>query len=290
MFNLGQNPKVRGAGLLVLNGLRAFTIISLLVAMVGSWAMIVMSGLSGHFAFFDTATHFFVSGICVFLIISELCLFKGYFERNWPVLSPSHSLAFLGLVLIIIGCQILGDLTKEAYNVKNLGLAMWRLVISAGILSIAHGFFNLIASLVFRDSKGGITARHIRSSGYQATPQDKEFYDTYSSHSFPQQETFSQRSNSFRQQQQEEEEDVSAARRFTRKFNPMNFQQNFRKSRQISKPIIITDVHGDDVERGSDRLNDRNSPVVPTLQRPPTALHPAFTGGSRYSEAHMDRF
>jgi hypothetical protein len=35
---------------------------------------------------------------------------------------------------------------------------------------------------------------------------------------------------------------------------------------------------------------DRGSPVVPGLQRPPSALHPAYTGVSRYSEAHMDRF
>jgi hypothetical protein len=86
-------------------------------------------------------------------------------------------------------------------------------------------------------------------------------------------------------------------RRITRVFQQTkNF--NFRRSRlggkDISGPIHIShpmpqqQPHDDyDIERGS---QDRASPIVPEVQRPPTALHPAFTGGSRYSEANMSRF
>ena len=296
MFNLGANSKVRGSGHLVLNALRALTIIGLGTVMVACWAMIVLSGITRRFDFFDTISHFFVFGISVFLVISEVNLFKNYFESNWPVLSPSHSLAWLGLALVIIGCQIMGDLVKPAYSQENLGLPVWRLIISSAILSITFGVFNMAASVIFRDGKQGITARRIRSDGNLATPVYKDTpYDVSSYASYPtHRDDYSQRSGSVRQnqRQQEPEQEISrpsAARRITHMFNPKNL--NFRKSKlQISSPMPLGGHH--DVERGgsSDHLDDRASPIIPAVQRPPTALHPAFTGSSRYSEAHMTRF
>ncbi|KAK3315314.1 hypothetical protein B0H66DRAFT_341272 [Apodospora peruviana] len=284
MFTLSENSKVLGSGHLILNALRAFNIIGLGVVMVASWAMIVISGLTGKFFFFDTVSHFFAFGVSVFLVISELNLFKGYFERNWPVLSATHTLAWLGLAMIIIGCQILGDLVKPAYTLNNLGLAMWRLVLSAGILSITFGVFNVIASIIFRGE--GISTRQIRSDGRLAAPvgNGKDgYYDNYSQASYGSRDDYSHRSNTLPQ----EKEHVSATRRFTRMLNV----KNLRKSRiQISKPFNPVSQTAD-IERGDDdHLNDRQSPIMPAIQRPPTALHPAFTGGSRYSEAHMDRF
>lgn len=288
MFNLGANSKVRGSGHLVLNGLRALTLIGLGTVMVACWAMIVMSGITRHFDFFDTISHFFIFGISVFLIISEVNFFKAYFENNWPVLSPTHSLAWLGLALVIIGCSIMGDLVKPAYSQENLGLPIWRLVIASAILSIAFGVFNLVASVIFRDGKNRITARMIRSDGNLAAPGYKDSpYDVSSYTTYPTNDGYSQRSNSLRQKE-EEAVPPSAARRFTRALNPKNF--NFRKSRlQISAPMPLGGHR--DVEHGStEQLNDRASPIIPAVQRPPTALHPAFTGSSRYSEAHMTRF
>lgn len=277
MFNLGENSKVRGSGHLILNALRAFTIINLVSVMVSSWAMIVLSGLTGQFYFFDTMTLFFVFAIAVFLAISEFNLFKNYFENNWPVLSPSHSLAWLGLVMVIVGCQVLSNLNKNVYSSENLGMPIWRLVLASGILAITFGFFNMIASVIFRDSKQGITARHIRSDGNLARPMDP--YDSYSGR-----DGFSQRSDSLRKK----EEGNFATRRITQMYAGV---KNFRKSKiHISKPII--QPSGGDLEQGGDedRQHDRASPIVPAVQRPPTALHPAFTGSSRYSEAHLDRF
>ncbi|KAK4167395.1 hypothetical protein QBC43DRAFT_342196 [Cladorrhinum sp. PSN259] len=291
MFNLMQNSKLRGSGHLVLNALRAFTVIGLLVVMAASWAMIVLSGITGHFDFFDTISHFFVFAISVVLVISELGLFKGWFSRNFPILGPEHSLGWLGLALVIIGCNILSDLIKPAYELENIGLAIWRLVLSSGILSITFGVLNMVASVIFRDGSNGISARQIRSDGTLAAPaKNKEYYDGYSSHDYmPSQYS---RSNSLRRRDEEaavvidedEEKRPSAFKRLTQNFK-------FAKSRpQISSPIA---QDSNNLSVPTDTYNSRSSPIIPGLQRPATALHPAHTGGSRYSkysEAHMDRF
>ncbi|KAK1754570.1 hypothetical protein QBC47DRAFT_221012 [Echria macrotheca] len=294
ILNLGANSKVRGSGHLILNALRALTIVGLGTIMVACWAMIVISGLTKHFDFFDTISHFFIFGVSVFLVISEVNLFSNYFANNWPVLSPTHSLAWLGLAMVMIGCQILGDLVKPAYAQDNLGLPIWRLVLAAGILSITFGVSNMAVSVVFRDSSQRITARQIRSDGNLAAPAFKDpGYDTSSYTSYPTRDNYSQRSGSGSLRQKEEEERPSAARRITRMLNPKNL--NFRKSRpQISAPMPLGGSGGGfspDVEHGaSDHFNDRASPIIPAVQRPPTALHPAFTGSSRYSAAHMSQF
>ncbi|KAK3985770.1 hypothetical protein QBC44DRAFT_384556 [Cladorrhinum sp. PSN332] len=284
MFNLMQNSKLRGSGHLVLNALRALTVVGLVVVMAASWAMIVLSGITGHFDFFDTISHFFVFAISVVLVISELGLFKPWFSRNFPILGPEHSLGWLGLALVIIGCDILADLIKPAYEIENIGLAIWRLVLSAGILSITFGVFNMVASVIFRDGSNGINARQIRSDGTLAAPaNNKEYYDGYSGDYIPSQYS---RSNSLRRRDEEdavvmddEEKRPSAFKRLTTNFK-------FGKSRpQISDPIPQDPM--------PDTYNNRSSPIVPGIQRPATALHPAHTGGSRYSkysEAHMDRF
>ncbi|KAK4175428.1 hypothetical protein QBC36DRAFT_189935 [Triangularia setosa] len=300
MLNLATSPKLRGSGHLILHALRACTLVALVVVMVSCWAMIVLSGITGHFQFFDVISHFFVFAISVVLLISEVGLFKPWFRNNFPILGPDHSLGWLGLALLVTGCSIMADLVKPAYSIDNLGLAIWRLVLSSGILAITFGVFNMVASVVFRDGENGITARNIRSNGSLAVPahqNSKEYYDAgYQS---------SVRSNSVRRYpdhvEQEEVEPQSQPfyKRMTNHFSvPIPPKFNFRKSRnlQISKPMPIHS-EDDDVERGTgtgygglNRSNSRASPVIPDIQRPPTALHPAYTGGSHYSTAHMDRF
>lgn len=301
MFNLGRNPKIRGSGHLILNALRAVTIIGLLAVMVSSWAMIVISGLTGQFYFFDTITHFFDFLLAVFLAISELNIFQRYFRDNWPVFSVSHSLAWLGVLMVMLGCEVLANLDKDKYSQKNLTLPLWRLVVASGILAIAFGFFNIVASVIFRDGSQGITARHIRQDGSLATADNKStMYDDYRSRdAYSRDRGFSQPAASSRQ----EKEEVSAFRRATRLMNPMNLPKNlnFRKSNlppPAEKPVISNPImtYEADVERGRDSdatlQDDRSSPIVPALQRPPTALHPMHTGvSSMYSVAHhIDRF
>ncbi|KAL2138976.1 hypothetical protein VTI28DRAFT_5940 [Corynascus sepedonium] len=316
MFSLGQDSKLLGAGHVVLNVLRAFNMIGLAAVMMASMAMPILSGINHHFFFFDTITHVFVFFFATFLFVSELPvpwkMLKGYYERNWPVLGPDHSLAWLGWGMVFIGFQILGDAWKPAYTVETLGLDWWRAMLAAAILSVTFGFFNICASIIFRTSFEGprgekvtVTSRQIRTHGNlalqnAANKSDDIEHSFASNYSPPHRDNWSARSWS---KEEEVVEPSSAVRRLTRVFNPRNF--NFRKSRiQISKPILPQDMVVDDgvvVDRGHSSHSlghgtdggDRGSPVVPGLQRPPTALHPAYTGESRYSKysaAHMDRF
>lgn len=127
----------------------------------------------------------------MFLVISECSIFKNWFERNWPVLSNAHGFNFLGLAMVILGNNILGNLNKEATSQKSLGLPFWRIVIGSGIIVFALGFINLIAvgvphpflkiivtnnklqSYIFQDKKLKVTARQVRSKGAVAIS-DKE--------------------------------------------------------------------------------------------------------------------
>ncbi|KAK4189885.1 hypothetical protein QBC35DRAFT_123291 [Podospora australis] len=271
MFNLGQHSKVRGSGHLVLNALRAFTVVGLVVVMAACWVMIVLSGITQHFQFFDVLSHFFVFAISIVLVISEIGLFKRWFATNFPIIGPEHSLGWLGLAQVIIGCSIMADLVKPAYAVENLGLEMWRLIISSGILAITFGAFNMLASLIFRDGPNGITARMIRSDGSLATPaniNNKEYYESYASDYMP--SAYTSRNNSVRHQK-EEDDGVTSPSAFKR----LTTMMNFRKSKlTISKPVPV---------------GSTNSPIMPDIQRPPTAMHPAYSKSSRYSEAHMSR-
>lgn len=103
--------------------------------------------------------------IAVFLITSELPIFKGYFARNWPLLSPSRGFVTLAVAMIVIGIQVMGNLNKSAGSQQALGMPFWRIVIASGILVFTLGWINLLASYIFRDTKQSITARMVRSHG-----------------------------------------------------------------------------------------------------------------------------
>ncbi|WYZ37499.1 hypothetical protein EsH8_II_001005 [Colletotrichum jinshuiense] len=274
MFNLSENSRLRGSGHMVLNVFRAFNIIGLLAVSASTWVMIVMSILKGNFAFFDSASHFFTFSVAVFLIISELNVFRTYFERNWPVLSCEHGLSWLGIAMIVMGCHVLANTTVPAFSAGTIGLPLWRLILASGILAITFGFFNVVSSIIFRDSNNGINARNIRSDGTLASGKNS-FADGYSV-----------RSESIRHEKQEK-----SFRRLTQKFTPWS-KGNARP--KISHPIApdVEQGHASDADRDWDE--DRRSPIMPEVARPPTAMHPMNTGNTRftkYSEAsNIDRF
>lgn len=81
----------------------------------------------------------------VFLVVSECSLFRGYFARNWPLLSPSHGFVTLGVAMIVLGLNMLGNMNKEATSKESLGLPFWRLLVASGILALIIGTFNIIA-------------------------------------------------------------------------------------------------------------------------------------------------
>jgi hypothetical protein len=65
--------------------------------------------------------------------------------RNWPLYSQNSGFVSLGITMIILGISILGNLNKEATSEKSLGLAFWRIVISAGIVVTVIGTANIFA-------------------------------------------------------------------------------------------------------------------------------------------------
>jgi hypothetical protein len=65
--------------------------------------------------------------------------------RNWPLYSQNSGFVSLGITMTILGISILGNLNKEATSEKSLGLAFWRIVISAGIVVTVIGTVNIFA-------------------------------------------------------------------------------------------------------------------------------------------------
>lgn len=81
----------------------------------------------------------------VFLLVSELSLFRSYFARNWPLLSQGHGFVALALAMIVLGVNMLANLNKERASQEALGLSFWRVVIASGIIVFVLGFINLVA-------------------------------------------------------------------------------------------------------------------------------------------------
>ncbi|KAF1986598.1 hypothetical protein K402DRAFT_421068 [Aulographum hederae CBS 113979] len=157
--------KLAGSGYIILNILRVMNIIGLLAIVAASVVMLVKTVQISKFFFFDGCSHVITALSSLFLIVSELPIFRTYFATNWPLLSASHGFVTLGAFMIVIGLNILGNLNKEATSQKSLGMAFWNIVIASGIIVLVLGVFNIIASYIFRDSASGISARRVRSHG-----------------------------------------------------------------------------------------------------------------------------
>lgn len=138
-----------GPGFLVLNTIRLMNIVALLMVALASWVMIVMNVKTNNFFFFDAVAHFITSIVSIFLIVSECNIFKFYFARNWPKFGIESGFVFLGLSMIVLGFNILANLNKEATSRENLGMAMWRIVISSGIVASVMGLINLVVVSTF---------------------------------------------------------------------------------------------------------------------------------------------
>ena len=278
MFNFNINTESkRGPGYIILNVIRVLNIISLLTVVVASWVMLVMTVKTSNFFFFDGVSHFITASIGLFLIVSELTLFKSYFAKNWPMLSVESGFVFLGMSMIVLGFNILGNLNKSATSVSNLGLPLWRIVIASGILSSLMGLFNIVATFVFCDTVHGITGRRVRSHG-AAIPKDTVT------------KSFSLSSGSTRRAPSPELPTYNTSTEDRRK-SRFGIKFPIRMS-GISRPVP------NDPEQFQ-KWESRSSPVVPEVQRPPTALHPYHTGvpqpqyprSSTYSEvSHITRF
>lgn len=270
-----------GGGYITLNVIRVLNIISLLLVAIASWVMLVMTVKTSNFFFFDGVSHFITSVIACFLIVSELGFWTSYFARNWPNLGPESGFVCLGLAMIILGFNILGNLNKGATSVANLGLPLWRVVIAAGILSSIIGLFNIIATYVFSNSALGVTGRQVRGHGASSYPKGSL------------KDNLSLSSGSTRRPETTDLPSYHAPPtppQGERRTSRFGFKMPIRIS-HIGKPIPAN-------QEQFAKWEDRSSPVVPEVQRPPTALHPAmnatgpaYPASSRYSVvSNMTRF
>ncbi|PHH85694.1 hypothetical protein CDD83_62 [Cordyceps sp. RAO-2017] len=275
----------RGIGMVVLQVLRAFTVITLAAVGASCWVLIIKVDKERGYFVFECAVHFFRSLLCLALIVSEFPVLesvKGYFRRNWPVVSDQRGLSWLGVAMLALGCDMLGNLNRPAYDADKLGPHFSRLTLASSVLAITFGTVNIVCSLVWRDRGEGITCRDIRDNGSLADARRQSLPD-YSS------ATYSNNPS-------------SAATATTEKMRS-RFASVFWKKAGGDKEKMKHNISGpfpvrqQDVERQATPPcdNDRLSPIVPGLKRPDTALHPMNTntnGGrsSVYSEAHMSRF
>ncbi|KAJ4267322.1 hypothetical protein NW762_003426 [Fusarium torreyae] len=276
--------RIRGPGMIILQVLRAITIISLLTATAGCWMLIIKIDTSSGWFFFDALSLTFTSSAAVFFIVSELPFCKNYFLQNWPVFSDEHGLTWLGLGLLLIGSNILGKLHQPWNSAEKLGLPFWRLVIAAGVLTITSGVLNIICSFIFRDGANNINARMVRADGSLARSVDGGSLGKPKSNY----------SASFNEEKPK--------RSFMSAFWKKRDTDNPAPRPHISQPI----THDHDIERNAmphydhdpvvdDNASDldRRSPIVPEVRRPDTALHPMNMNAhhsSFYSTANMSRF
>ncbi|KAF2273247.1 uncharacterized protein EI97DRAFT_165587 [Westerdykella ornata] len=171
--------QLAGPGYIILNIIRAMNIIALSSVVASSVVMLVKTFVVSKFFFFDATSHVITGLVGLFLIVSECSLFRSYFARNWPLLSPSHGFVSLGCAMMVLGLNMLGNMNKEATSQESLGLPFWRLLVASGILAIVIGFFNVVASYIFRNKARQITARRVRSHGAISLSPSPDDYPTY---------------------------------------------------------------------------------------------------------------
>jgi hypothetical protein len=142
-----------GPGYVILNAIRVLNIIVFLDIIAASIVMLVKIPLLNSFFFFEAVTHVVTASTSSkyppsqqhLERISELTVLNGYFDRNWPMLGKEHGFTMLSLIMIILGVSVLGDLNNEARSQEAIGMAFWRIILSAGILSMIMGVINLIS-------------------------------------------------------------------------------------------------------------------------------------------------
>ena len=159
-----------GPGYVILNVVRVMNIIVLLAVAAACAVMLAKTTLSSNFFVFGAATHAVYAFICcefarlcceikmcfflyafwltrlvtVFLIITELNIFRGYFSRNWPLFSQDAGLITLGATMIFLGVATLGNLNNKSLSEDEIGGSFWRIILAGGIVAIIFGVINIV--------------------------------------------------------------------------------------------------------------------------------------------------
>ncbi|KAK2590158.1 hypothetical protein QQS21_012169 [Conoideocrella luteorostrata] len=271
VFKFFKPAAVKGAGMVILQILRIFTMVTLAAIAASCWVLIIKVDKGRSYFVFECASLCFTSFISVFLLVSEWPPHKSirnYYRQSWPVFSDYHGLTWLGTALLMIGCNILGNLNKPANDKENLGPHFSKLVLASAILAITFGLLNIIGALVWRDGKEGINSRDIRSSGSLAKSRRQSLPD------------YSSSAGSSYYQKEKPQKAL---------FSMLWGKKKDNGEKTPARPYISGPIQTHkDVERDGGH-GDRQSPVVPGLRRPDTALHPMHDRNSNYSAAHMSR-
>ncbi|GAO48524.1 hypothetical protein G7K_2697-t1 [Saitoella complicata NRRL Y-17804] len=149
----------------LLNALRFLSVTSMILCIVSSWVVIALSFEDFGFYFFTAFNHLFLSLEAVILIASEFGIPYKLFAEFLPLLGPKSSLATLGLLQLISGFCVLGDLHHELIDPDCAGNPhFWKLLLATGTLLLTVSLFNLVASLSYRSKMRG-TLRLERDQG-----------------------------------------------------------------------------------------------------------------------------
>ncbi|KAJ5095226.1 hypothetical protein N7532_007517 [Penicillium argentinense] len=162
------NKDLDRAGFVVLNAIRALNIIVFLDIIASCVVMEVKINMKNGYFFFMAVTHAVMALLSIALIITELPLFRGYINKNWPAFGDEAGFIVLGAIMMILGVAVLGNLNMEEMSQKSLGLAFWRIVISAGILAMVMSVMNVLATFIFSHRNPRVSARQVRAEGAQA--------------------------------------------------------------------------------------------------------------------------
>ncbi|CAF9908848.1 MAG: hypothetical protein GOMPHAMPRED_006335 [Gomphillus americanus] len=160
--------KINGVGYLILNILRVLNIISLLGAVAAAIVLLIKTFIVNGYFFFDSIIHVVIFVFSIFLLISEAPIFERiriWYSNNFPLLSYQSGVATLGLFMVIDGSLVLSNLNNDYANSADYGRSFYSAVIAGGLLPFIVGILNIIASLLFRNRKQGITSRMIRKYG-----------------------------------------------------------------------------------------------------------------------------
>lgn len=79
----------------------------------------------------------------VFLIITELNIFRRYFSRHWPLFSQDSGLVTLGATMVFLGVATLGNLNNKALSEAEIGGSFWQIILAGGIVAIIFGVINI---------------------------------------------------------------------------------------------------------------------------------------------------
>ncbi|OTB04132.1 hypothetical protein M426DRAFT_320978 [Hypoxylon sp. CI-4A] len=274
MLGIKTTSGFQGSAFIVLQVIRCCNIAVLLAIIFVSGLMMYFAKMPNGFQFFNDVSLAFVIAVAGLLLWTELPFNMGkeIIGRNWPVLGEDRGFTWFGLVMVLMGGHLLGALSNDTYKNKNVPFQVWQAIMGVGIIAIAFGATNIIASLLFSNRASNVHAREIRNNG--ATTRDVDFTE----------ESLSYSNDSIRKEK----------RKSRWPFGPKADAKPDIKPK-ISHPITrdVEYGHNDDAA-----IDTRSSPIIPEIKRPPTALHPMYLNAhandnrsSYYSEAsHLERF